>query len=270
MSKKIAFLTLTYNLFQKEELMSKFFDEKYTDRFNLYIHPKEDLNASSRFTRHYIPYNERVHDTEWGYFSLVEATLALLKHALQNPNNEKFVLMSDSHLPLYNINKMCDILWDQADVTSFGLLDKNLAPHRFFKMFKLEHSRAIVIPFSVKSAMFSSQWFVCTREAAAKFVEAYMKYSSYFDKESLTLADECWFGTMANHLKIPWQNRSFCFSDWDWETNQYMIERGCKKNPHTFGTVTHDDIDKYRAEGNVFIRKIHSTTVVDEGYLLRT
>lgn len=270
MSKKIAFLTLSYNTFQKEGLMRKFFDERYADRYNLYIHPKEDVNAASLFTRHYIPYEERVHDTEWGYFSLVEATLALLKHALQDPSNEKFILLSDSHLPLYNINTMCDILWDRAEVTSFGLLDRSLAPHRFFKMFRLEHSRAISIPFSVKNAVFSSQWFICTRDAAVKFVEAYDKYSSYFEKDSLTLADECWFGTMSNHLKIPWQNRSFCFADWDWETDQYMIDRGCKKNPHTFATVTHADVDKYRTEGNVFIRKIHNTTDVDEDYLLST
>jgi hypothetical protein len=136
-------------------------------------------------------------------------------------------------------------------------------------MFKLEKSRAIVIPVSVKNAMFMSQWFVCTREAAADFVDAYDNMHALFDKETDTYADECWFGTMANHLRIPWKNRSFCFSDWSWETQQYMIDRGCKKNPHTFGVITHDDIDKYREGGNLFIRKIHFSTLVDEDYLLK-
>lgn len=271
MSDKIAFIALTYDTFQKEELMSRFFDERYSDRFNLYIHPKEDRNAGSLFTNHFIPYSDRVHDTAWGYFSLVEATIALLRHALQDGANQKFILISDSHLPLYNIDRMCDILWDQSPITSFAVLAENsLATYRFYKMLKIQPSRAIVIPFSPKDALFSSQWFVCTRDAAQQFVTAYERHHDQFRKDVLTLADECWFGTMANHLKIPWQDRSFCFSDWNWETEQYMIDRGCKQNPHTFGIVTHTDIDKYRKEGNVFIRKIHSSTVVDEDYLLKT
>lgn len=269
MSKKIAFIALTYNTFEKEGLMSKFFDESYSDRYNLYIHPKEDLNADSRFTRHYIPYNERVHNTAWGYFSLVEATIALLRHALKDPSNEKFILISDSHCPLYNINKTCDILWEHADTTCFNVYDTdNLAAHRFFKMFNLKKSRAIAVPISVKKSMFLSQWFICTREAAITFVDTYDKIHNLFDKDTDTYADECWFGTIANHTNTTWKNRSFCFSDWNWETDQYMIDRGCKKNPHTFGELTQADIDKYREDGNVFLRKIHASTIVDEHYLL--
>jgi hypothetical protein len=271
MSKKIAFIALTYNTFQKEELMRRFFDKQYSDRFNLYIHPKVDLNADSLFTSYCIPYNERVHNTEWGYFSLVEATIALLRHGLKDPSNEKFILISDSHLPLYNINDMCDRLWEEADVTCFNVYDTDrFAAHRFFKMFRLQKMRAIMIPISMKAAMFVSQWFVCTRKDAAAFVDAYDKMHHLFDKDTLTLADECWFGTIANHAMMPWKNRSFCFSDWYWETEQYMVDRGCKKNPHTFGVVTQGNINKYRADGNMFIRKIHSSTLVDEDYLLRT
>jgi len=270
MSKKIAFIALTYNKFEKEGLMSRFFDERYSHMYNLYIHSKENLDTNSRFSKHCLPYSERVHNTAWGYFSLVEATVKLLRHALKDQDNEKFILISDSHCPLYNINKMCDILWEHADITCFNVYDTDkLAAHRFFKMFKLEKSRAIMVPVSVKNAMFLSQWFVCTREAAIAFIAEYDRTHQLFDKDTDTYADECWFGTMANHLQIPWKNRSFCFADWNWETEQYMIDRGCKKNPHTFGEVTRADIDKYREDGNVFIRKIHSSTIVDEDYLLK-
>lgn len=267
MSKKVAYLALTYSAFQKEDLMSEYFDKQYSHLFNLYIHPKTE--SESAFKESHIPFAERIHNTEWGFFSLVSATVALLKNALRDTDNEKFILISDSHLPLYNIKRTCEMLLDESCITSFSLLEESLAPYRFFKMFKLNHSRVVDIPFSVKDAVFSSQWFVCTRAAAVKFVEGYEKYESYFDKESLTLADECWFGTMANHLGIPWQNKAFCFADWDWETDDYMIARGCKKNPHTFGVVTNEDVDRYRKDGYIFIRKIHSSTLVDADYILK-
>jgi hypothetical protein len=271
MSKKIAFIALTYNTFQKEELMRRFFDERYSDRYNLYIHPKEDFDMTSTFSKNVIPYDERIHNTEWGYFSLVEATIALLRHALKDPSNEKFILISDSHLPLYNINDMCDRLWEEADVTSFEVYDiDKIAAQRFFRMFKLQKMRAITIPISLKAAMFVSQWFVCTRKDAATFVDVYDRMRHMFDNENMTLSDECWFGTIANHTMMSWKNRSFCFSDWHWETEQYMIDRGCKRNPHTFGVVTRDNINMYRADGKVFIRKIHSSTLVNEDYLLST
>jgi hypothetical protein len=43
---------------------------------------------------------ERVH-VEWGTFSLVAAFKALLRSALQDPLNLKFLLISESGIPLY-------------------------------------------------------------------------------------------------------------------------------------------------------------------------
>lgn len=43
---------------------------------------------------------ERVH-VSWGTFALVDATRALLRAALQDPANQRFVLLSESGVPLY-------------------------------------------------------------------------------------------------------------------------------------------------------------------------
>ncbi len=43
---------------------------------------------------------ERVH-VRWGTFALVEATRALMRAALEDPLNQKFVLLSEAGIPLY-------------------------------------------------------------------------------------------------------------------------------------------------------------------------
>lgn len=44
--------------------------------------------------------SERVH-VKWGTFALVEATRALLRASLEDPLNQKFVLLSEAGVPLY-------------------------------------------------------------------------------------------------------------------------------------------------------------------------
>ena len=43
---------------------------------------------------------ERVH-VSWGTFALVEATRALMRASLEDPLNQKFVLLSEAGIPLY-------------------------------------------------------------------------------------------------------------------------------------------------------------------------
>ena len=47
---------------------------------------------------HDIP--ERV-KVEWGSHAMVDATRALLRNALENPLNQKFMLLSEAGIPLY-------------------------------------------------------------------------------------------------------------------------------------------------------------------------
>ena len=44
--------------------------------------------------------SERVH-VRWGTFALVEATRALMRAGLDDPLNQKFVLLSEAGIPLY-------------------------------------------------------------------------------------------------------------------------------------------------------------------------
>lgn len=263
---KVAYLALTYKTFQQHDVMRQFFNTEHHDRFNLYIHNKEPLDQDDHFVSYCLPEHEIIKDTEWGKHSLVEATIALLKRALSDPENKIFVLISDSHLPLYNIITVSDILLKECDITSFGLIDQKDARHRFFKMFK-SRNEPFDNPFDISNMLSVSQWFVCTRDAAAAYIEATEKYDHLIDKDILSYTDEFWFALLSKHLDIPHQTKTFTFSNWSWESPQSMILKGCKRHPHTFEKVSRVFIDKQRKLGRVFIRKVHSDTQIDTTYL---
>ncbi|KAK9863331.1 hypothetical protein WJX84_003503 [Apatococcus fuscideae] len=69
--------------------------------FSVYVHaPPSSLGfpPSDPFTKRLI--SQRL-ETEWGRWSLVEASRLLLQAALQEPLNQRFVLVSESCIPLY-------------------------------------------------------------------------------------------------------------------------------------------------------------------------
>jgi hypothetical protein len=71
--------------------------------FSIYIHVPHgihpDLPTSPQWASRVI--TEHV-ATSWGGFTLVDAARALMRAALENPLNQRFVLVSESDLPLYS------------------------------------------------------------------------------------------------------------------------------------------------------------------------
>ena len=85
---KIAFLFLIKNEINHSELWQNFF-ENNEDKYNIYIHNKNPI-TNSFFNQFIIPENI---ETEWGKISIVKATLLLLKYALNDKENKRFILV---------------------------------------------------------------------------------------------------------------------------------------------------------------------------------
>ncbi|KAA3471603.1 RNA polymerase sigma factor for flagellar operon [Gossypium australe] len=90
---KIAFMFLTPGSLPFEKLWDMFFRGN-EGRFSVYIH------ASKEKPVHVSPYflNREIHSSPvtWGAFSMVDAERRLLAYALKDPDNQHFVLLSDS------------------------------------------------------------------------------------------------------------------------------------------------------------------------------
>lgn len=92
----------------RENKMNKVDDDRnFISRqhlFDVWVHPAVDFPGfplDSVFYGREIPREFRV-STVWGTHTIIDATRALLAAALTNPRAEKFVLMSESDVPLYS------------------------------------------------------------------------------------------------------------------------------------------------------------------------
>jgi hypothetical protein len=76
---KVAFLNLSLNSFNHRIIWNSFFEQGDKDIFNLYIHSKDKkcFLFKDYFIKNTVP-------TKWGHFSLVEATIELMKTALKD------------------------------------------------------------------------------------------------------------------------------------------------------------------------------------------
>jgi hypothetical protein len=98
---KIAFLFLTIDNPHFPKLWDSYFrgnKEKYT----LYIHPKNREKVTWK-SKNII---KNLQETEWGF--IVHAYIELFRAAYQDPENQKFVTISESDVPIQSFSKFYD------------------------------------------------------------------------------------------------------------------------------------------------------------------
>ena len=94
--KKIAFCFLIIDGIHHEELWHKYFANVDTRKYTIYIHYKTDTPLT-----YFEPYKlNNCIETSWGDISLVHAQNLLLEEALKDPENEHFIFVSGSCIPL--------------------------------------------------------------------------------------------------------------------------------------------------------------------------
>lgn len=171
--------------------------------------------------------------TQWGTMSLCDAERRLLANALLDISNERFILLSESCIPLYKFSFIQNYITNSKysfigafdDVGPFGRgrYDENMAPE-----------------VNITEWRKGSQWFEINRRLAINIVEDTIFYPKFeaFCKPNCYV-DEHYFPTMltiraANLLA----NRSITLVDWS---------RG-GSHPATFGKgdVTVDFLKKIR------------------------
>ncbi|KAK8343220.1 hypothetical protein V6Z12_A07G000800 [Gossypium hirsutum] len=94
---KIAFLFLTSGTLHFEPLWDKFF-RGHEDRFSVYVHASREKPVH---TSHYFIGRDIHRETVvWGKFSMVDIERRLLARSLLDPDNQQFLLLSDSFVDL--------------------------------------------------------------------------------------------------------------------------------------------------------------------------
>lgn len=104
---KIAFLFLVRRGLPLDFLWGSFFENADTGNFSIYVHSEPGFEFDESTTRSRFFYGRQLKSSIqviWGESSMIEAERLLLDAALEDPANQRFVLLSDSCVPLYNFS----------------------------------------------------------------------------------------------------------------------------------------------------------------------
>ncbi|XP_028772342.1 glycosyltransferase BC10 [Neltuma alba] len=155
---KIAFLFIARNRLPLEMVWDAFF-RGGDGKFSIFVHSRPGFLLNRVTTKSVYFLDRQVNDSiqvDWGEATMIEAERILLRNALTDPLNDRFVFLSDSCIPLYNFSYIYDYIMSTS--TSFVDSFADTKEGRY------NPKMASVIP--VHNWRKGSQWAVLTRKHA--------------------------------------------------------------------------------------------------------
>uniref|UniRef100_A0A6M2EFP5 Glycosyl transferase, family 14 n=1 Tax=Populus davidiana TaxID=266767 RepID=A0A6M2EFP5_9ROSI len=205
---KVAFMFLTRGPLPLLPLWERFF-RGHAGYFSIYVHTPEDyeLNVStdSPFHGRKIPSK----DVEWGSISMVDAEKRLLANALLDFSNERFVLLSESCIPIYKFS----IVYKYLIRSKQSFVESYDAPNRYGRG---RYNQKMLPDIHLYQWRKGSQWFEIQRDLAVYLVSD-TKYHTIFKKycRPACYPDEHYIPTYLNmfHGSLN-ANRTVTWVDW--------------------------------------------------------
>ncbi|KAG6384824.1 hypothetical protein SASPL_153643 [Salvia splendens] len=237
---KIAFLFLTPGALPFEKLWDKFFQLDLlmllstrvmkVDSLSMYMHPRINLYilAVTLSTGKFVAARCVV----WGKISMVDAERRLLGHALKDPGNQHFVLLSDSCIPLRDF----DFVYNYLMYTNVSFVDcfEDPGPHGSGR-----YSENMLPEVEKQDFRKGAQWFTMKRQHAVIVMADNLYYSKFRDycrpgmeKGRNCYSDEHYLPTFFYHVSASFQmldpvgiaNWSVTHVDWSegkWHPKSY-------------------------------------------------
>ncbi|KAK4424446.1 Glycosyltransferase BC10 [Sesamum alatum] len=206
---RVAFLFLTRGPLPMLPLWERFFSGQEVEMYSIYVHalPGYELKVSnsSVFYGRQIPSQH----VEWGSVSLVDAEKRLLANALLDFSNERFVLLSESCVPIYNFPTVYKYLVESAH----SFVESYDDPTRYGRG---RYSRWMKPDIKLSEWRKGSQWFEMHRTLAIKIV-ADTKYYMLFRKycKPSCYPDEHYIPTYLHKFHGALNsNRTVTYVDW--------------------------------------------------------
>ncbi|KAA8541257.1 hypothetical protein F0562_025136 [Nyssa sinensis] len=205
---KVAFLFLTRGDLPLASLWEMFF-KGHERLYSIYVHALPSFNGTvpenSVFHGRRIPSKE----VEWGKVNMIQAERRLLANALLDFLNQRFVLLSESCIPIFNFSTVYSYLMgsDKTFVEAYDLVGpvgRGRYNKRMNPVIKLEQWRK------------GSQWFEMDRDLAVEVISD-QKYFPIFERycKPPCYSDEHYLPTLVSTRF--WKrnsNRSLTWVDW--------------------------------------------------------
>ncbi|CAK7349695.1 unnamed protein product [Dovyalis caffra] len=231
---KVAFLFLTRGPLPLAPLWELFF-KGHQGLFSIYVHSNPSLNGIYTEEKTSVFYGRRIpsKEVQWGKISMLEAERRLLANALLDFSNQRFVLLSESCIPLFNFSTIYSYL--MGSTTTFievydlpGPVGRGRYNPKMRPVIRLDKWRK------------GSQWVEMDRRLAVEVVSdrSYFPVFQKFCKGSC-YSDEHYLPTFVN-MKF-WKKNSNRTLTWvDWSNGG--------PHPHKFGRldITIDFLERLR------------------------
>ncbi|KAL6286664.1 hypothetical protein ACE6H2_011054 [Prunus campanulata] len=205
---KVAFMFLTKGPLPLGPLWEKFF-EGHEGLYSVYVHAHPDFNES--VPEDSVFHGRRIHSQPvyWGTSTMLDAERRLLANALLDFSNQRFVLLSESCIPLFNFTTTYDYLIN-SNLSFLSLFDDPRKPGRG------RYNPQMYPIINITNWRKGSQWFEVHRELAIHIVSD-CKYYPIFQEycHPPCYIDEHYIPTLVNLLYTELNsNRSITWVDW--------------------------------------------------------
>lgn len=233
---KIAFMFLTRHSVLLAPLWELFF-KGHEGLYSIYVHSDPSSNESyaesSLFRDRRIPSKE----VEWGKANMIEAERRLLANALLDFSNQRFVLLSESCIPLFNFSTIYSYLMNSSKnfVEAYDLpgpVGRGRYSQLMYPIIKLEQWRK------------GSQWFQMERQLALEVISDTTYFPVFQDYcKGQCYSDEHYLPTFVRSSRY-WEgrnsNRTLTWVDWS--------KGGPHPSRYTGRDVTQQLLEKLRNE----------------------
>lgn len=276
---KIAFLFLIIDDVNFPEIWEYYFKNN-DNKFNIYCHPKNPQNVKTPWLKKNIIKN--LTPTKWGYFT--NAIINLLKSALINKDNEKFMIVSESCLPIKSFDKFYSMLKNDDIKTSYINVSKN-DNNINIKNSKIEESYLSNI-----NIIKHSGWFCLSRHHVKKL----LSNSNIYKFNKIIASDENILSLIYPSNNIV--NFQITYDDWDYNRNKILIlnekirklyelkeakktnkydneilnirvqKSTLGKHPKTYEIISKKELDKIKNLDSFFMRKFSKDSNIIEYY----
>lgn len=205
---KVAFMFLTRGPLPLLPLWEKFF-AGHQLYFSIYVHTQAgyvfDVSPDSVFFGRQIASKE----VSWGDVSLADAEKRLLANALLDFSNERFVLLSESCIPVFDFQTVYKYITESAQ----SFVESYDDPTRFGRGRYDRHMRPNI---TLDQWRKGAQWFEISRPLGIEIISDY-KYYDLFRKycHPPCFPDEHYIATYLNIFHAPLNaNRTLTWVDW--------------------------------------------------------
>jgi hypothetical protein len=218
--KKIAFCFLIYDIINHEELWNLFFHNVDPNKYTIYIHYKHNQPL-----KHFEIYKlKNCINTQYATASIVKAQNLMLEEGMKDANNQHFIFLSNSCIPLTSFTNVYQEL--NENYSYFNMSPQSQCFPRCNETLNFTAREYI---------QKASQWCILNRKHA-ELLTSHTEYIRLFDYPDTIPDEHCYltslfFHRLENELIITpnLSNDATTFTNWEGMNYKYPSDSGLKK-----------------------------------------